>query len=129
MKHLTALALGALLAMPIVAVGAEPNDAHGKPADNTGKNVRDRNDGTLVPTDQAKGSDADVELTRNIRKAIVDDDSLSMNAHNVKIVTLNGVATLRGPVASAAEKTRVADIATKVAGGPTKIKNELEVAP
>ena len=129
MKNLIAITLGALLAMPISAIASDANDAHGKPADNTGKNVRDRNDEKLVPTDQAKGSDADIEITRNIRKTIVDDDSLSTNAHNVKIVTLNGVATLRGPVASAAEKARVGDIATQVAGGPTKIKNELEVAP
>lgn len=128
MKRLTAMALGALLALPLAAA-AETPDVHGKPADNTEKNVRDRNDGTLVPTDQAKGSDADVEMTRNIRKAIVGDDGLSTNAHNVKIVTLGGVATLRGPVASAAEKARVGDLAAKAAGGPSKIKNELEVAP
>jgi osmotically-inducible protein OsmY len=125
MKGLTAIALGALLALPLAAEAETPG-VHGKPADNSEKNVRDRDGGTLVPTDQTKGSDADVEMTRNIRKAIVGDEGLSTNAHNVKIVTLGGIATLRGPVASAAEKTRVGDLAAKAAGGPTKIKNELE---
>ena len=129
MKRLTVAALAALLAMPMLASAADEHDgAHAQPADNTEKNVRDRDGGTLVPTDQAKGSDADVSLTREIRKAIVADDKLSTNAHNVKIVTLNGLATLRGPVDSAAERTRVGELAAKAAGGPAKIKNELEVA-
>ena len=128
MRRVTVAALAALLAMPLVASAGEHDGAHGQPADNTEKNVRDRDDGTLVPTDQAKGSDADVTLTREIRKAIVADDNLSTNAHNVKIVTLNGLATLRGPVDSAAERTRVGELAAKAAGGPAKIKNELEVA-
>jgi hyperosmotically inducible periplasmic protein len=128
MRRLTVAALAALLAMPLIASADERDGTHGQPADNTEKNTRDRDSGTLVPTDQAKGSDADVALTREIRKAIVADDSLSTNAHNVKIITLNGLATLRGPVATAAERTRVGELAAKVAGGPAKIKNELEVA-
>ena len=128
MRRLTVAALAALLAMPLVASATEHDGAHAQPADNTEKNVRDRDGGTLVPTDQAKGSDADVTLTREIRKAIVADDNLSTNAHNIKIVTLNGLATLRGPVDSAAERTRVGELAAKAAGGPAKIKNELEVA-
>jgi len=128
MRRLTVAALAALLAMPLIASADEHDGAHAQPADNTEKNVRDRDGGTLVPTDQAKGSDADVSLTREIRKAIVADDKLSTNAHNVKIVTLNGLATLRGPVDSAAERTRVGELAAKAAGGPSKIKNELEVA-
>jgi hyperosmotically inducible periplasmic protein len=127
MRHFTAIVLGALLALPAATL-AESNPPHDKPADNTGKNVRDRDD-TVVPTDQTKGSDTDVEMTRNIRKAVVADDSLSTNAQNVKIVTLDGIATLRGPVTSASERTRVGEIAAKVAGGPTKVHNELEVAP
>ena len=129
MRRLTVAALAALLAMPLAASAAEHDAVHGQPADNTEKNVRDRDGGTLVPTDQAKGSDADVTLTREIRKAIIADDNLSTNAHNIKIVTLNGLATLRGPVDSAAERTRVGQLAAKAAGGPDKIKNELEVAP
>jgi osmotically-inducible protein OsmY len=122
--------LAIALAVPLVAYAADnAADVHRAPADNTGKNVRDRDDTKLVPTDQEHGSDADVELTRKIRQAVVADDKLSTNAHNVKIVTLNGVATLRGPVASGAEQTRVVELAAQAAGGPAHIKNELEVAP
>ena len=79
----------------------------------------------MTPTDQG-GSAADRELTANIRKAIVDDDTLSMNAHNVKIITKDGVVTLRGPVKNASEKTSVAAKAQKIAG-VKRVDNQLEI--
>jgi hyperosmotically inducible periplasmic protein len=96
-------------------------------ADNTGKNVRDRDTNTMVPTDQAENK-ADLTITQNIRKAVVDDDGLSTTAKNVKIVTANGVVTLRGPVKSAAEKASIEAKARKVAP-EAKVQNQLEVAP
>ena len=72
-------------------------------ADNTARNERDRNAATQLPTDQAE-NDADREVSANVRKAIVGDDSLSINAQNVKIVTSNGNVTLRGPVKTEREK-------------------------
>ena len=95
-------------------------------ADNTGKNVRDRGGETVTPMDQG-GSAADRDLTANIRKAIVADDSLSTNAHNVKVITVDGVVTLRGPVKSPAEKAAVAAKAEK-AQGVKRVDNQLEVA-
>ena len=65
--------------------------------DNTARNVRDRDGTTLTPGDQSE-SKADLALTQRIRQAIVADDSLSTTAHNVKIITSDGVVTLRGPV-------------------------------
>jgi osmotically-inducible protein OsmY len=94
--------------------------------DNTGRNVRDREGDTLTPGDQSSDP-ADVELTRRIREAVVDDESLSTSAHNIKIITVNGVVTLRGPVASAQEKTKIVETAQKLAG-TKKIENQLEVA-
>jgi osmotically-inducible protein OsmY len=95
-------------------------------ADNTGKNVRDRNDErTLTPPDQGESA-SDRELTAIIRRAIVKDDSLSTNAHNVKIVTVDSVVTLRGPVKSAAEKAAVAAKAEQ-AKGVKRVDNQLEV--
>ena len=94
-------------------------------ADNSGKNARDRGDETITPADQG-GSAADREVTANVRKAIVEDDALSMNAHNVKIITQNGVVTLRGPVKSASEKSSVAAKAQKVAG-VKRVDNKLEI--
>jgi len=94
-------------------------------ADNSGKNARDRGDQTLTPTDQG-GSEADRQVTANIRKAVVNDDALSTNAHNVKIITKDGVVTLRGPVKSASEKATVAAKAHKIAG-VKRVDNQLEI--
>src|SRR5437870_4142781 len=65
--------------------------------DNTGRNVRDRSGATLTPGDQSEAKD-DLRLTQQIRKAIMADKSLSTTAKNVKIMTINGAVTLRGPV-------------------------------
>ena len=94
-------------------------------ADNTGRNVRDQDERAMTPGDQG-ASAADREVTANIRKAVVSDDSLSMNAHNVKIITQDGVVTLRGPVKSAAEKASVVAKARKVAG-VTRVDDQLEI--
>jgi hyperosmotically inducible periplasmic protein len=120
-------ALGVALGAGIVVAGdrADTSGTRGYDADNTGKNVRDRDDRAVTPGDQG-GSAADRELTANIRKAIVDDDSLSTNAHNVKIVTNNGVVTLRGPVKSESERATVVAKAQHVAG-VKRVDNQLEV--
>ena len=55
-------------------------------AENTGVNVRDKGDVTVTPEEQG-GEAGDREITAAIRRAIVKDDSLSLNAHNVKIIT------------------------------------------
>ena len=47
-------------------------------------------------------------LTRKIRRAVVKDSSLSMMAHNVKIISSNGNVTLRGPVKTEQEKSVIA---------------------
>jgi len=105
--------------------GSAAAEQYQKAPDNTGKNVRDRGDATLTPMDQG-GSAADREVTASIRKAIVADDSLSINAHNVKIITADGVVTLRGPVKTAKEKATVAGVAAKAAG-VKRVDNQLEV--
>jgi osmotically-inducible protein OsmY len=94
-------------------------------ADNTKKNERDTGN-TLTPGDQAE-NEADRTITQQIRKAVVDKDGLSMNAKNVKIITANGVVTLRGPVESANEKADIAAIAQRTSG-VTRVDNQIEVA-
>jgi len=96
------------------------------PADDTGKNVRDRSD-HAVTADQQSNSRGDVKITREIRRKIVHDKTLSTSAHNVKIVTIDGVVTLRGPVASTEEKAVIGEAAKKVAG-VGKVDNQLEIA-
>ena len=93
--------------------------------DNTGRNERDRSGDTMTSGDQSN-SPEDIKITAAIRRAVVGDDSLTMTATNVKIITANGVVTLRGPVKTEAEKTRIGQIAAKNAGG-AKVENQLEV--
>ena len=94
-------------------------------ADNTGRNVRDRDGGTLTPTDQGSG-ESDRNITAQIRREVVANDALSMNAHNVKIITTEGVVTLRGPVKSSQEKVAVGAVAQRAAG-VKRVDNQLEV--
>ena len=94
--------------------------------DNSGVNVRDRADNAMTAGEQS-GSKQDIKLTARIRRAIVKDKSLSMMAHNVKIVSVNGAVTLRGPVKSDQEKARIASKAQAIAGAD-RVDNQLEVA-
>jgi osmotically-inducible protein OsmY len=94
-------------------------------ADNTARNERDRNAATQVPTDQAE-NEADREISANVRKAVVGDDSLSMNAQNIKIVTSSGNVTLRGPVKTDREKEAIEAKAKQVTGVHS-VTNLLEV--
>ena len=96
------------------------------PADNTKKNERDRNINALTPGDQAE-NEADVGVTQRVRQEVVKQDALSMTAKNVKIITQNGVVTLRGPVKSAEERADIGRIAQGVAG-VTRVDNQLEIA-
>jgi hypothetical protein len=94
-------------------------------ADNTRRNVRDRNDQTLTPLDQGN-SPADRRTTASIRKEIGAADNLSVNAKNVKIITQDGRVTLRGPVNSAEEKRLIGEIANRIARA-ANVDNQLEV--
>lgn len=95
-------------------------------ADNSGKNVRDRNAAAVTSGDQSNAQ-SDINITQEIRKAVMADDGLSMNAHNVKIITANGVVTLRGPVKNAEEKASIGAKAQH-ATGVTRVDNQLEIA-
>lgn len=93
--------------------------------DNSGVNTRDRNSGAVTPIDQGE-TEADRKITAEIRKALVGDSAMSVNAQNCKVITRSGVVTLRGPVNSQAEKDGVESKAKAVAG-VTSVINELEV--
>jgi hyperosmotically inducible periplasmic protein len=92
---------------------------------NTAVNARDRAAGAMTAGQQSNAT-SDVELTRKIRQAVVGDDSLSVLAHNVKIVSANGSVTLRGPVNTEDEKAAIASKAQAIAGAG-KVDNQLEV--
>jgi osmotically-inducible protein OsmY len=93
--------------------------------DNTGRNVRDRGGDTVTPSDQSNKK-ADLHLTQQIRKAIMADKSLSTNAKNVKIITTNGLVTLRGPVNTPQEKATIEAKAQGIAG-TNNVESQLEI--
>ena len=118
-----AIAFG--VAVAVGGLAACDRTTSGSDAENTARNVRDRDQRTATPTDQGESA-ADRAITQNIRKSVVDNDQLSTNAHNVKIVTQDGVVTLRGPVDSAQEKSIIVAMANK-APGVRRIDDQLEV--
>jgi hyperosmotically inducible periplasmic protein len=119
------LALSALLAVGTVVV-AQDTSPPPEP-DNTKTNERDRN--SSQPTaDQQKENPSDRDITRDIRRSIVQDKSLSTYAHNVKIISQNGMVTLKGPVRSEEEKSAIEAKAAQVAG-KGKVTSQLEVKP
>ena len=59
---------------------------------------------------------ADLKITRQIRRALTKDRELSTDAKNIKIITIDGAVTLRGPVKSEQEKADIAAKAAQLAG-------------
>src|SRR3954467_5195509 len=74
-------------------------------ADNSKKNERDRSGQTKTSGDQSNKPE-DLKVSQAIRQAVVKDGSLTMTAKNIKIITADGVVTLRGPVNSIDEKNK-----------------------
>jgi len=98
----------------------------GPKADNTDRNKANRETETKSPMDQSNSS-ADIKITADIRKAILDDKAMSTNAQNCKIITEKGGAvTLRGPVDSQAERDSI-EAKAKAVAGVTSVVNQLEI--
>jgi hyperosmotically inducible protein len=96
-------------------------------ADNTKANERDRGQTTLTPVDQGE-NELDRTITQQVRQGVVAEDGLSITAKNVKIITVDAIVTLRGPVNNAEERARVVALAQRVAG-VKRVDNQLEIAP
>jgi osmotically-inducible protein OsmY len=118
-RKVSVLIIAALVG-PFTATGfAEQASA----ADNTKANQQES-----TTADQQSNSSSDVELARNVRRAIQSDKSLSTYAHNVKVISQNGQVTLKGSVRSQDEKDAVVAKAAEVAG-KNNVVNELTVVP
>lgn len=115
---------------PATAVrpGTVNDDADPVRPDNSAVNERDQDEDAIVPTDQGN-NERDLEITQEIRQRVVQNKEMSTKGQNVKIITLGGKVTLRGPVASEAEKKIIEEIAFNEAGGKENVTSELEVAP
>ena len=130
MKKTALLLPISLLVLGGYACNSQPGEKTQAPSaktspDNTERNVQDRSGATLTPGDQSE-SEADRTLTQKVRQAVMADESLSTTAHNVKIISVNGIVTLRGPVNSAKEKATIDAKAQQIAGA-TKVDNQLEI--
>jgi osmotically-inducible protein OsmY len=119
----TAIALLAVLgAAPAGAVLAQAPD--NSRSNSATENSTDR--GSVA--DGQSNRPQDLQLTQTIRRSVMADKTLSIDAHNVKIVTINGHVTLNGVVRSDAEKSAVIAKAVTVAGADN-VLDALKVAP
>ncbi len=107
------------------ATGSMPADSATTDPANTRVNKRDAQDNAAPTADNQSNQQPDIRTAADVRKAIVDDKSLSIQAHNVKVLASSGVVTLRGPVKSVDERNRIEQLAKNV-HGVTAVKNELE---
>ena len=124
------LASAALIGGAVCSVQAAPSDympSNDKSApDNSAQNARDRDNATMTPMNQSNKPE-DVDLTRRVRQAVESDSGLSIDARNVKIITVDGVVWLRGPVKSADEKAAIDHAANQIAGA-SNVRDQLEIA-
>ncbi len=124
MKWLSRESARLLVLAGLVCGYAAPGAAQEAPApDNTKTNQQMDN-----TADKQSNNTSDIELTKNVRRALMNDKSLSTYAHNVKVISQNGQVTLKGPVRSEDEKQAVEAKAAEVAG-KNNVVSELTVAP
>jgi osmotically-inducible protein OsmY len=99
--------------------------AENSPLENTQQNIRDKDNTTLTSQNQ-KQDKSDIKITAHIRKAVHRDKSLSVDAHNAKIITQDRVVTLRGPVNTEAESLKLQEISEKTQD-VVQVDNQLEI--
>ncbi|MFN8547032.1 MAG: BON domain-containing protein [Candidatus Eisenbacteria bacterium] len=82
-------------------------------------------DAMPTPTDQGTSA-TDIAITRSIRQALMEGEGLSLDAKNIKVITLEGVVALRGQVVSEEERTEIGAVAGDTPG-VTRVVNLLEL--
>lgn len=109
----------------ICVFAQEPTNPVVKP-DNSRTNERDQYLHEYTAQEQGKSKE-DINLTRLIRREIMKDKSLSFYAKNIKVITLNGQVTLKGPVRSVEEVKNLVSKAQQIAG-TSSVLNQLDIA-
>jgi Predicted periplasmic or secreted lipoprotein len=103
---------------------------HESPSPSAGNQTRDaaaptiQRETGITALDQSEAPD-DLETTRRIRQAVIQDDSLSFKSKNVTIVTNGNRVVLTGPVNTRAEADRIKAIAQSMT--PYRIEDRLEI--
>jgi osmotically-inducible protein OsmY len=110
-----------LILVAFAAASTTRQDTQQPAPDNTKTNKN-----SSPTADQQKMNPADREITKKIRMAIQQDKSISVYAHNIKVITQDGKVTLKGPVRSEEEKTNIASKAVAVAG-EGNVTNQIDV--
>ena len=85
--------------------------------------VRDTPERGVTADDQGLSA-ADRQTTQAIRKAVTADETLSVYAKNVKVITRDGTVTLRGLVRTEEEKRNIETKAAAIAGAGN-VRNQL----
>jgi hyperosmotically inducible protein len=115
--------LGAVLLLPVSGFSQDQT----APSTTNAPDNSATNKGQKNTADQQSEKTSDRQITQKVRQAVIADKSLSSSAHNCKIITKNGLVTLKGPVNSEEEKQTIAAKAADVVGGADKINNQLTV--
>jgi hyperosmotically inducible protein len=115
---------GAALLVLIFSAGAVAEPENIKP-DNSKINQRDQSPNEVRAQDQGT-SKVDIDLTRKIRRALLKHKSFSSDAKNLKIITIDRVVTLKGPVKSLSEKEQIEKLANRIAG-KSRVINQIEI--
>jgi hyperosmotically inducible protein len=93
--------------------------------DDSAINRRDLAANELI-ADQQSPAKSDLDITREIRQHIIADKKLSFYAHNIKIITARGQVTLRGPVRSRSEESKLVKVAQSVVR-PSRVIDKIEI--
>jgi hyperosmotically inducible periplasmic protein len=115
------------IGLPGVSLVLAQDSSQSPAPDNTKVNQGDQNKSNATADRQLENK-SDREVAQQIRQAVMNDKSLSTYGHNVKIISQNGVVTLKGPVRTDDERRAIEKIAAAIVG-QEKVTSQLEVKP
>ncbi|MDZ4660392.1 MAG: BON domain-containing protein [Pseudomonadota bacterium] len=120
---------GLIVSILSLALWSSPSfagkDSANSKSDNSKVNQRDRSADALT-ADQQSNSEGDTELTRRIREDLMKIKDLSVYGQNVKIITVDGKVTVKGPVRSQDEENSILKSARSFAGA-SNVNNEMAI--
>lgn len=120
--YLSSLTVSAVLLITPAVQGGQNSST---PADNTRAN-KGANGKSEHTADKGAGTMSDLQMTKQIRRELMKDKTLSTYGHNVKVLVSSGKVTLKGPVNSDEEKKAIEDHARSIAGD-ANVTNDISV--
>ena len=120
-----AIVFSVIMLLNVQAFGSVRTNLSADNSDNSKINTRDRVPGA-VTADQQSNATNDTKITQKIRQDIMNQKNLSTYAQNVKVISVNGMVTLKGPVRSNQEHTSLLQYA-RAAAGVSNVTDEMTV--